>query len=134
MADEKHSYVRTGDVSGTGIAIGQDVQSTVSVNQGTQRELLDLLQQLQSDIRGARVPQGAKDVLLTRALPEMEKAARSEDPTSGLQRGLERVDEQLQGAGVLAEHVSGLIGTAAKIAAAIGVPLVHVAPYLAALL
>lgn len=134
MADEKRSSVRTGDVSGTGIAIGQDVQATVTVNQGSQRELLDLLRQLQAEIGAAQLPQGAKDVLLTRAIPEMEKAARSKDPASGLQRGLERVDEQLQGAEAATEQISGIIGTVAKIAASIGVPLLHVAPYLAGLL
>jgi hypothetical protein len=42
MADEKSSYVHTGNISGTGIAIGQDVQSTVTITQGQQQELLDL--------------------------------------------------------------------------------------------
>ena len=132
MADEKSSYVHTGDVSGTGIAIGQDV--TVTINQQTQQELLDLIKQLQQQIQGAQLPEGAKQVLLEKAVPELTQAVQSEDPKSGFQRGLERVDEQLQGAGAVAEHASGIVDTVAKIAKTIGIPLLHAAPYIAALI
>ena len=132
MADEKSSYVHTGDVSGTGIAIGQDV--TVTINQQTQQELLDLIKQLQQQIQDAQLPDGAKQVLLEKAVPELTQAVQSEDPKSGFQRGLERVDEQLQGAGAVAEHASGIVDTVAKIAKTIGIPLLHAAPYIAALI
>jgi hypothetical protein len=134
MADEKSSYVNTGDVSGTGIAIGQDVQATVTINQQTQQELLDLIKQLQTEIQKAQIPEGAKEVLLTKAVPEMQEAVQSQDPQSGFQRGMERIDEQLQGAGAVAEHAAGIVDTVAKIAKTIGVPLIRAAPYLAALL
>lgn len=134
MADEKSSYVHTGDVSGTGIAIGQDVQATVTITQGQQQELLDLIKLLQQQIQDAQLPEGTKDVLLTRAVPEMAEAVQSDDPKAGLQSGLERIDEQLQGAGAVAEHASGIIDTVAKIAKTIGVPLLHAAPYIAALI
>ena len=134
MAEEKSSYVNTGNVSGTGIAIGQDVQATVTINQQTQKELLDLIKQLQQQIQDAQLPEGAKTVLLEKALPEMTQAVQSEDPKSGFQRGLERVDEQLQGAGAVAEHASGIVDTVAKIAKTIGIPLLHAAPYIAALI
>ena len=134
MAEEKSSYVNTGNVSGTGIAIGQDVQATVTINQQTQQELLDLIRQLQQQIQAAQLPEGAKTVLLEKAVPEMTQAVQSEDPKSGFQRGLERVDEQLQGAGAVAEHASGIVDTVAKIAKTIGIPLLHAAPYIAALI
>jgi len=134
MADEKSSYVHTGDVSGTGIAIGQDVQATVTINQQTQQELLDLIKQLQQEIQNAQIPNGAKSVLLQKAVHEMTQAVQSEDPKSGFQRGLERFDEQLQGAGAAAEHASGIVETVAKIAKTIGIPLLHAAPYIAALI
>jgi thiamine phosphate synthase YjbQ (UPF0047 family) len=134
MAEEKGSYVHTGDVSGTGIAIGQDVQATVTINQQTQQELLDLIKQLQQEIQNAQIPDGAKSVLLQKAVPEMTQAVQSEDPKSGFQRGLERIDEQLQGAGTAAEHASGIVETVAKIAKTIGIPLLHAAPYIAALI
>ena len=134
MAEEMSSYVNTGNVSGTGIAIGQDVQATVTINQQTQKELLDLIKQLQQQIQDAQLPEGAKTVLLEKAVPEMIQAVQSEDPKSGFQRGLERVDEQLQGAGAVAEHASGIVDTVAKIAKTIGIPLLHAAPYIAALI
>jgi hypothetical protein len=134
MADEKSSYVHTGDVSGTGIAIGQDVQATVTINQQTQQELLDLIKQLQQEIQNAQIPDGAKQVILEKAVPEMTQAVQSEDPKGGFQRGLERIDEQLQGAGAVAEHASGIVDTVAKIAKTIGIPLLHAAPYIAALI
>ena len=116
------------------IAIGQDVQATVTINQQTQQELLDLIKQLQQQIQDAQLPEGAKTVLLEKAVPEMTQAVQSEDPKSGFQRGLERVDEQLQGAGAVAEHASGIVDTVAKIAKTIGIPLLHAAPYIAALI
>jgi hypothetical protein len=134
MAEEKSSYVNTGNVSGTGIAIGQDVQATVTINQQTQQELLDLIKQLQQQIQDGQLPEGAKAVLLEKAVPEMTQAVQSEDPKTGFQRGLERVDEQLQGAGAVAEHASGIVDTVAKIAKTIGIPLLHAAPYIAALI
>ena len=73
-------------------------------------------------------------MLLTKAVPEMAQAVQSDDPKSGLQRGLERIDEQLQGAGAVAEHASGIVDTVAKIAKTIGIPLLKAAPYLAALI
>ena len=134
MPEEKSSYVSTGNVSGTGIAIGQDVQATVTINQQTQQDLLDLIKQLQQQIQEAQLPDGAKQVILQKAVPEMTQAVQSEDPKGGFQRGLERVDEQLQGAGVVAEHASGIVDTIAKIAKTIGIPLLHAAPYIAALI
>jgi thiamine phosphate synthase YjbQ (UPF0047 family) len=114
--------------------MGTNVQATVTITQQTQQELLDLIQQLQAEIQKAQIPDGAKDVLLTKAVPEMSQAVQSDDPKSGLQRGLERIDEQLQGAGAVAEHASGIVDTVAKIAKTIGIPLLHAAPYLAALI
>jgi hypothetical protein len=134
MAEEESTYVSTGNVTGTGISIGKDVHTSVTINQQTQQELLDLIQQLQTEIQSAQIPDGAKSVLLTKAVPEMSQAVQSEDPKAGFQRGLERIDEQLQGAGAVAEHASGIVDTVAKIAKTIGIPLLHAAPYLAALL
>jgi tryptophanyl-tRNA synthetase len=134
MPDDKTAYINTGDISGQSIALGIDTQATTVINQQTQQELLDLIQQLQAEIEKAQLPEGAKNVLLTKAVPEMSQAVQSDDPKSGLQRGLERVDEQLQGAGAVAEHVSGIVETIAKIAKTIGIPLLHAAPYLAALI
>ena len=42
--------------------------------------------------------------------------------------------EQLQGAGAVAEHASGIVDTVVKIAKTIGIPLLKAAPYIAALI
>lgn len=59
MANDKSTNISTGDISGTGIAIGTDVQATVTINQQTQQELLDLIQQLRrrSRTRSSRTGQ-----------------------------------------------------------------------------
>ena len=134
MADEKGSSIRTGNVTGQGIAIGPHARASVTINQQTQKELLDLLLQLRSDIQKAQIPDGAKNVLLTKAVPEMEQAVHSADPKSGFERGLERVNDQLQGAGAVANNVSGILTTVVKIAKTIGTGISVAAPYLAALL
>jgi hypothetical protein len=133
MAEEGFS-IKTGDVSGTGIAIGKNVRQSVAINQGTQHELLDLVQQLQAEIQKAQIPDGAKSVLLTKAIPEMNQAAQSDDPKSGFKQSLERIDDQLNGVGATADHVSGIINTVTNIAKLIGIPLLHLMPYLAALI
>jgi hypothetical protein len=43
-------------------------------------------------------------------------------------------ETQEGGAGAVAEHASGIVDTVAKIAKTIGIPLLHAAPYIAALI
>jgi hypothetical protein len=134
MTEGQGSHISTGNISGTGIAVGDHAQASVTINQQTQQELLDLITQLQQQIQAAQIPDGAKQVILQKAVPEMTQAVQSEDPKGGFQRGLERIDEQLQGAGAVADHASGIVDTVAKIAKTIGIPLLHAAPYIAALI
>lgn len=133
MAEEGFS-IKTGNVEGTGIAIGQNVRQSVAINQGPQRELLDLVQQLQAEIQKAQIPDGSKSVLLTKVIPEMNQAAQSDDPKSGFKQSLQRIDDQLQSVGATADHVSGIINTVSSIAKLVGIPLLHFMPYLAALI
>src|SRR5256885_16996990 len=114
MSDEASSFIRTGNVSGTGIAIGTGAQATVSINQETKAELAQLLGELRTAIQTAQLPDGAKNVLLTKAVPDMHEALQTDDPKSGFERGLERIDDQLQGVGAAAEHVSGIVSTIEK--------------------
>jgi hypothetical protein len=71
---------------------------------------------------------------LNKAVPEMAQAIRSTDPKAGLEHGLERINDQLEGVGAAASHVSGIIETATKIARSTGIIIKTVAPFLAALL
>ena len=128
------SRITTGNVSGTGIAIGDHAQATVTFNQQKQDEVLNLLQQLRAEIQKSAISEGAKNVLLTKAVPEMQKAVTSNDPKSGLERGLERVNNQLEGVDNAAKHVGGIVDTVAKIAQTVGIGIKIVAPFLASLL
>ena len=135
MADENKSFnVTTGNITGTGIAVGKNVRASVTINEQTKKELTELLQQLRSEIQKAELPDGAKNVLLTKAVPEMEQAVHSPDPKSGFERALERINDQLQGAGAVANNVSGIVSTIVKIAKTIGTGISVVAPYLATLI
>jgi hypothetical protein len=71
---------------------------------------------------------------MNKALPEMEKGARVGEVKSGLERGLERINDQLEGAGAAAKNVSGIIETVSKIASVVGIAIKTVAPFLAGLL
>src|SRR5579875_4177993 len=108
--------IRLGNVTGTGIAIGTGASASVVMNQQTERELTDLRAQLREQVQKAEIPDGAKAVLLQRAVPEMEQAVHTADPKPALQHGLERINDQLEGAGAAASKVEGIVSTVAKIA------------------
>lgn len=129
-----NSEIRTGNITGTGIAVGAGARANVQINQQTQEEVASLLSLLREQLQKAEISEGAKSVLLTKAVPEMEAALRSPDPKPALQRGLERVDDQLQAAGAAARDVSGIVETVTKIAGAVGLAVRTVAPFIAHLL
>lgn len=133
MASEGGNF-RVGNVTGTGIAIGSGASANVVMNQQTQKELTDLLTVLREQVQKAEIPEGAKTVLLQRAMPEMETAARSADPKPAFERGLERINDQLEGAGTTAKNVQGIVDTVAKIASTVGIAVKVVAPFVAGLL
>jgi hypothetical protein len=128
------SSVTTGNISGVGIAVGAGAQATVTVNQQVQKEVLDLLAQLRDHIQDADLPQGAKKVLLEKAVPEMEQAVNEPEPKPALSRAIERINDQLEGAGAVAKNVSGIVETVSKIAGIVGIAVKTVAPFLAGLL
>ncbi len=128
------SRITTGNVTGTGIAIGTGAQATVIINEQVQKEVLSLLSQLRKQVQEADLPEGAKNVLLNKAIPEMESGVRAPEAKPALQRGLERINDQLEGAGAVAKNVSGIVETVAKIAGTIGLAVKAVAPFIAGLL
>jgi hypothetical protein len=130
----QNSSIITGNIAGTGIAVGSGAQATVSVDTGAQQELLRLIAALREHVQNSDLPEGAKNVLLTKAVPEMEAAAASPDPKSGLSHGLQRIDDQLQGIGAVAGSVAGIVETVSKIASVVGVGVKIVAPFIASLL
>lgn len=130
MAD-RNSNITTGNVTGTGIAIGTGAHASVVINEQAQKELSSLVSLLREQLQKADLPEGAKNVLLNKAVPEMETAVSSQDPKPALQRGLERINDQLEGAGAVAKNVSGIVDTVARIAGIIGIGVKTVAPFIA---
>ncbi|HTW47415.1 MAG TPA: hypothetical protein VMD92_05675 [Acidobacteriaceae bacterium] len=130
----QNSSITTGNITGTGIAVGSGAQATVTVDAGAQQELLNLIAALRQQVQNSSLPEGARNVLLTKAVPEMEAAATSPDPKSGLAHGLQRIDDQLQGIGAVAGSVGGIVETVSKIASIVGVGVKVVAPFIAGLL
>lgn len=131
---EGQGNITTGDITGQGIAVGHGASANVQITQGNLAEIVDALAQLRSDIAAADLPEGAKKVILEKAVPEMEEAVNSPEPRTGLERGLERINDQLEGVGAAAEKVPGILDSVKKIAKAAGVTLSVVAPFLAGLL
>src|SRR5215472_6482906 len=128
------SKITTGNVTGTGIAIGAGAQATVIISQQAQKEVLSLLSLLREQLEKSDLPDGAKNALLNKAVPEMETAVQSPDPKPAMARGLERINDQLEGVGAAAKNVSGIVDTIAKIAGVVGIGVKAVAPFIASLL
>jgi len=128
------SPITTGDISGVGIAVGAGARATVTINQQMQKEVLDLVAQLRDHIQNADIPQGAKNVLLEKAVPEMQQAMQQPEPKPALSHAFERINDQLEGAGAVAKNVSGIVETVSKIAGIAGIAVKTVAPFLASLL
>jgi hypothetical protein len=125
--------IQTGNIQGTGIAVGTGATANVVTNQATQKELTDLLASLREQLQKSDLPDNAKQVVLTGPVQQMETAVHSADPKPQIQHGLERMNDQLQVLGVTAKNVEGIIGPLAKIASLAGVAL-HTLPFLAGLL
>jgi hypothetical protein len=125
--------ITTGNIQGTGIAVGTGATANVVTNQATQKELTDLLSSLREQVQKADIPENAKQVVLTGPVQQMETAAHSPDPKPQIQHAMERLNDQLQVLGVTAKNVEGIVSPLAKIASIAGVAL-HALPFLASLL
>ena len=126
--------INVGNITGTGIAVGDNNYINVKITQEKSSEIVDLLDQLRIEIQNASIPEGAKKVILNKAVPEMEKAMKSDNPESGLKQGLERINDQLEGAGAVASNVAGIVETVTKIAKTAGFAIKNVMPFIAAML
>ena len=126
--------ITVGNVSGQGIAIGHEARASVQLSAEQKADLGALVQQLIEEIRKADIPDSAKQVLEQKAAVELAEAVAAPDPAPGLSRGLERVNDQLQGLNVGAGKVEQIVSTAARIASTVGIGFRAVAPFLAALL
>jgi hypothetical protein len=120
-----------GDVSGVGHAIGHGAQSNVQIGAEQANELKQLLGELRQRLSEAPVPEATKQVMLTRALPELEKAIAAPDPQQAVKSGLERISENLEIAGAAGEKVVKIAEVVKKIAGIVGLGIGAAAPFLA---
>jgi hypothetical protein len=134
MSERRDLGIRTGDITGAGIAVGHGAQAHVTISQEGRDEIARLVEQLKRDIAVADIPEGTKKVLREKAVPEMAEAVSASDPKSGLERGIERINDHLEGVGAVTTKVSGIVETVTKIAQTAGIVVKAVAPFLAALL
>src|SRR5262245_17400013 len=134
MSDQRDHSIHTGDISGMGIAVGHGAQAHVTITQEGREEITKLLEQLTRDIAAADIPSGTRKLLREKAVPEMAEALRAADPKSGLQRGIERINDHLEAVGTVSTSVSGIVDTVTKIAKTAGIAARAVAPFLMSLL
>ena len=118
-----------------GVDIGSGARSEVTFTQTPQAndELIELLQQLRVEIIAAAIPESTKKAMLSGAVPQMEEAVESGDPKPALERGLQRINDNLEGVGAAATNVSGIADKAMRIAQAAGVAVKAVAPFIASI-
>jgi hypothetical protein len=134
MTDGEKTFIRTGNVSGTGIVLGSDNQTTVVVQTGAEKEILSLVEELRAQIEQSALPEGTKSVLLSRVVPSMQEAAKSPQPAPALKASIERVDDVLASANTAAGNIQGIVASVAKIAGLVGLGIKVVAPFVASLL
>lgn len=134
MNNKCDKSIKVGNITGTGIAVGDGAIASVKITQENRNEILDLLEQLRTEIQRADIPDRAKNILLSKAVPEMEEAIKSDEPKSGLEHGLERINDQLEGVGVTASNAIGIVEKVMKIAQTAGIALKTVMPFISSLL
>jgi hypothetical protein len=134
MSESSNKSINVGDITGTGIAVGHGAQAHVTITQQNRDEISSLLKQLRDEITKADIPEGSKNVLLNKAVPGMDEAVTTKDPKSGLEKNIERINDQLEGVGAIAQNASGIVDVVSKIAKTAGIAIKTVAPFLAGLL
>jgi len=127
-----NNSVRTGNISGTGIAVGNQAHARVAFGPQIQEELIELIKQLHSQIGSADIPDGAKRVLLRGPVADIEAAARAQKPPE-ITSAIRVANDTIESVGVAANKVAGLADTFGKIAAAAGLVYQNVAPFLSKL-
>lgn len=127
--------IKTGNITGnTGFAIGPGATANVTITSGVDAgKLAALIAQLQKDIADAPIPESAKKLMLERAVPSIAEGVEKKQPDLAV-RGIERINDQLEGLAVGAEHVSRIGETVKKIGGLLSVGLTAAAPYLAKLM
>lgn len=130
------SKIQFGNISATNMQVGDHNTQNVGapLSPADRSEVLALLQQLQQQVRSAPLPEATKQEVSEQVVPAMQQRAQSSDARSGLNKGLEHLNSNLQQVDTAGKSLGEIVGTAAKIAGVIGTGLHVVAPFLAGLL
>ena len=126
--------IKTGNISGTGIAVGHGAQANVTITQAETDKLLILIEELISEITKAPLNDGVKKVLIQKAVPQMKKNLQEKKSKEGISESIEKVNDVLEAANTSAESVSGIVKKIVSIAKTAGIVIKKVAPFIAALL
>jgi len=116
------------------VQFGNNNTATVNMSEQTRQDLLKLLDDLRQQIQQANISAGAKQVLAEQIVPQMQQALKAPDPKPGLTEGLKSISQNLQVMDANVGHVAGIVGSLGKIAAAAGIAIKFVAPFVAGLL
>ena len=126
--------IKTGDISGTGIAVGHGASAQVKITVEQQHEMRDLVSELKEAIHSANLPNRVETSLLERSVPKIEQAVESPDPKGGLETALAHVNDVLEATDTTTGTLARIATTVAKLAGIIGLGVKKVAPFLAGLL
>jgi hypothetical protein len=130
MSDE----IKTGDITGTGIAVGHGARAQVKITVEQKQEMRNLVSELKEAIRSANLSNRVETSILERSVPKIEQALESPDPKSGIETALSRINGVLEATDTTTGSLTRIANTVAKLAGIIGLGVKKVAPYLAGLL
>ena len=134
MGNHIDKSIKIRDITGTGVAVGENATAIVNIGRQERDEIRAQLTQLRAGIEAAALAEGVKKVLLKNVIPPMEQAVESDQAKAGLEGGLTRINDQLESAAATAGHVSGILTAVQTIAEKAGIALAAAAPFLARLL
>ena len=126
--------IKTGDISGTGIAVGHGASAQVKITVEQQHEVRDLVSELKEAIRSANLPNRVETSLLERSVPKIDQALESHDPKGGIETALANVNDVLEATDTTTSSLARIATTVVKLAGIIGLGAKKVAPFLAGLL
>jgi len=130
MSDE----IKTGDITGTGIAVGHGARVQVKITVEQKQEMRNLVSELKEAISSANLSNRVETSILERSVPKIEQALESPDPKSGIETALSRINNVLKNTDTTTGSLKRIANTVAKLAGIIGLGVKKVAPYLAGLL
>lgn len=124
-----------GSISGTGIAVGQNATSNVSItNAADQQQLYKLIDDLKAEIQKSSMPEPMKNTLVTNVVEPMHSEVKSPEAKSKFTSFLEKLNLLSQASGATQKELETIGSIAGLIAKFGGIAFHTAAPFLAGLL